>query len=68
VTVEPRRETVFPAPIGFGRDVGSRSLALDLLADGVAVVTLVTVQDFRGEQPIEQFICSDSIGHVAAGQ
>jgi hypothetical protein len=52
----------------FGRDVGSRSLALDLLADGVAVVTLVTVQDFRGEQPIEQFICSDSIGHVAAGQ
>jgi hypothetical protein len=38
------------------------------LGPNIAVVTLVTVQDFRGEQPIEQFICSDAIGHVAAGQ
>ena len=39
-----------------------------LPADGVAVVTLVTVQDFRGDQPVEQFICSDAIGHMAASQ
>ena len=30
-----------------------------LPADGVAVVTLVTVQDLRGGQRVEQFICSD---------
>jgi hypothetical protein len=26
------------------------------------------VQDFRGDQPVEQFICRDAIGHMAAGQ
>jgi hypothetical protein len=26
------------------------------------------MQDFRGEQPVEEFICSDAIGHLAAGQ
>ena len=68
VTIEPRREAVFPASIGFGRNVGNHALALDLPADGVAVVALVTVQDFRAEQPVKEFICSDAIGDLAAGQ
>jgi hypothetical protein len=46
----------------------SETFALDLTADGVAFVTLVTVQDFRGDQPVGQFICTDTIGHMAAGQ
>src|ERR1051325_2851156 len=46
----------------------SETFALDLTADGVTFVTLVTVRDFRGDQPVGQFICSDTIGHMAAGQ
>ena len=68
MTIEPRREAVFPASIGFGWNVGDHALALDLPADGVAVVALVTVQDFRAEQPVKEFICSDAIGDLAAGQ
>jgi hypothetical protein len=26
------------------------------------------VQDFRAEQPVKEFICSDAIGDLAAGQ
>ena len=66
--IEPRREAVLPASIGFGWNVGDHALALDLPADGVAVVALVTVQDFRAEQPVKEFICSDAIGDLAAGQ
>src|SRR5438477_2596370 len=68
VTIEPRREAVLPTSIGFRWDVGDHALALDLLADSVAVVALVAVQDFRAKQPANQFICSDAIGHLAAGQ
>src|SRR4030088_3292461 len=68
VTIQPRREAVLPASIGFGRNVGNHALALDLPADGVAVVALITVQDFRAEQPVKELICSDAIGGFAAGQ
>jgi len=68
VTIEPRREAVLPTSIGFGWDVGDRALTLDLSTDGVAVVALITVQDLRAEQPVEEFIRSGAIGHLAAGQ
>ena len=46
VSVKVWRETVFPDPIGFRRDVGGRAHGFDLPTDGVAVVTLVAVDEF----------------------
>jgi hypothetical protein len=46
----------------FGWDVGRNPFAINLPADGVAVLTLVTVQDFGGKQPIEQTIGGSTIG------
>jgi len=66
--VEVRREAVFPAPVSFGRNVRRGALALDFAADGVAVVTLVTVQDDGRGHPVEQGISGEAIGYLSAGQ
>ena len=68
IAVEAGREAVFPAPVGFGRDVRRGALALDLAADGVAVVALVAVQDRGRGHLVEQSIGGDAVGHLAAGQ
>jgi len=51
VTIQPRREAVLQRRLGFGRNVGTTPLPLDLRRrNGVApVVALITVQDFRAE-------------------
>ncbi len=43
--VESLAEAAFPAAIGFGRDVGDRSLLFDEVADAVAVVSAIGVND-----------------------
>ena len=45
IAVEDRRETVFPAAIGLGRDVGHCAFVLDLPADRIAVIALVAMED-----------------------
>ena len=44
IAVEEGREAILPAPVGLGWDVGHRPLALDLVADRVAVIALVSDQ------------------------
>ena len=68
VAVETGREAILPAAIDFGRDVGRGSLALDFTADGVAVVSLVAVQDFGRAEVIEQIVGGDTVRDLAAGQ
>ena len=68
IAIEVGREAVLPAPVDLGRDVGCGALALDLLADGIGVIALVTMQDFGRTQPVEQGIRRYAIGHLAAGQ
>lgn len=43
--VEGFAEAAFPAPVGLGRDVGNRTLFLDQVADAVAVVGAVGVDN-----------------------
>ena len=68
VAVEIGREAIFPAAVGFGRDVRRGALALDLAADGIAVVALVTVQDRGGGHLVEQGIGGGAIRDLAASQ
>ena len=44
-SIEDGREAILPASVRLGRDVRHRTLSLDLSADGIAVITLVAVQD-----------------------
>jgi len=53
VAVEHGRETVLPAPLGPGRDIGHRTVLFDLPADGVAVVALVTMEDAGGRHLLQ---------------
>ena len=68
VAIEDRREAVFPAPVGLGRDVRRRSHGLDLLTDGIAVVALIAMQDRCYWHVLQQGIGRGAVGHVAAGQ
>jgi len=68
VAVEIGRETILPAAVGLGRDVGCGALALDLATDGVAVIPLVAMQDFGGGHLVEQGIGGGAVGDLAAGQ
>lgn len=43
--VERLAEAAFPAPVTFGRDIGDRALFLDQIADAVAVIGTVGVDD-----------------------
>ena len=45
VSMEDGREAILPASVRLGRDVRHRALSLDLSVDGIAVITLVAVQD-----------------------
>ena len=68
ITVEVGREATLPHSGGLGRDVGCGPLALDFVADGVGVIALVAVQDLGRDDPVEQDLGSDTVGHLAAGQ
>jgi hypothetical protein len=68
IAVEPRGEAVLPSSVGLGRDVRRSAFALDLATDGVAVISLVAVQDFGTGHLIEQCIGSGAVGDLAAGQ
>lgn len=68
VAIEDWREAVLPAPVGLGWDVRRRSFALDLAADGVAVIALVATQDGGCGHLVEQRIGGRAVGHLAAGQ
>ena len=54
VAVQVGREAVLPASVGLRWNVRSGPLALDLAADGVAVVALVAVQDHGWGHLVEQ--------------
>ena len=43
--VERAAEAAFPPPVGLGRDVGNGALALDQVADAVAVVSTIGMDD-----------------------
>ena len=68
VAIEDGRETVLPAAIGLGRNIGRGAAALDFAADGVAVVALVAVEDVGRGHLVEQRVGGDAIGYLAAGQ
>ena len=54
LSVECLREAGPPLAVGLGRDVGDRALALDQVADGVAVVSLVAEHDGARCEAVEQ--------------
>ncbi len=68
VAVEVGREAVLPASVDLGRNIGSGALALDLSADGVAVIALVAVQDPCCRHLVEQGVGGGAVCHLAAGQ
>jgi hypothetical protein len=65
VAVKIRREAVLPHSVGFGRDIRSCTLGLDLPANGIAIVAFVTVEQFDRRYLIEQRVGSDAIRHLA---
>ena len=68
VAVQVGREAVLPASVGLRWNVRSGPLALDLAADGVAVVALVAVQDHGCGHLVEQGVGGGAIRHLAASQ
>ena len=68
VAIEVGRETVLPAPVDLGGNIRSGALALDLVANSVTVIALVTMQDLRGGHLVEQGIGGSAVRHLAAGQ
>ena len=68
VAVEIGREAIFPAAIGFGRDIWRGALALDFATDGVAVIPLVAMQDRGGGHLVEQGIGGGAVRDLAASQ
>ena len=68
IAIEVGREAVLPTSVDLGGNIRSGALALDLAADSVAVIALVTMQDLRGGHLVEQGIGGSAVRHVAAGQ
>lgn len=68
IAIEAGREAILPAAIDLWRDVGRGSLALDFATDGIAVVSLVTVQDVGVGEAIEQIVGGDAVRDLPAGQ
>jgi hypothetical protein len=68
VAVEMGREATLPATVGLGWDVRRGTLALDLATDSVAVIPLITMQDFGARHLVEQSIGGSAVGDLAAGQ
>ena len=62
------REAILPASVRLRQDVRHRTLSLDLSADGIAVVTLVAVQDRGTWHLFEQNRSGGAIGYLTPGQ
>jgi hypothetical protein len=68
ITVKVGREAILPHSAGLWRDIGCRTLALDLATHGVGVIPLVAMQNLGGGDAVEQNVGSDTVRHLAAGQ
>ncbi len=66
--VEGLAEAAFPAPVGFGRDVGDRALLLDYVADAVAVVSAIGVNDAAHRQACQQQFARLAVGCLSGRQ
>jgi hypothetical protein len=66
LTLEIRREAALPPTVRLRRDVRCSTFAFDLVANGIAVIALVAVQNVGRYQPIEQFIRSDVVRNLPA--
>ena len=58
-------EAAFPASVALGRDVGDRALLLDQIADAVAVIGPVGMDDAARRQPVQQMPGPASAGRRA---
>src|SRR6187551_2401248 len=67
-SIKDGREAILPASVRLGRDVRHRALSLDLSADGIAVITLIAVQDRGTWHLFEQNRSSGAIGYLTPGQ
>lgn len=68
VAIEHGREAIFPDAVALGWNVRRGSQALDLSANGIAVVALVAIQDIGCGHPVEQRVGGDTVRHLATGQ
>jgi hypothetical protein len=63
-SIEDGRETILPVSVRLGRDVRHRTHSLDLSADGIAVITVIAVQDRGTWHLFEQNRSSGAIGYL----
>lgn len=63
--VEGFAEAAFPAAVALGRDVGDRALILDQIADAVAVIGAVGVDDAAPGQGVEQVLGGAAVGGLS---
>ena len=68
LAVERLREAGPPLAVGLGRDVGNSALALDQVADGVAVISLVAQYDGARFEPVEQVQCGRRVMRLTRRQ
>ena len=66
--VEGFAEAAFPAAVAFGRDVGDRTLFLDQVADAVAVIGAVGMDDAAPRQGVQQVLGSTAVGGLSGRQ
>lgn len=66
--VEGLAEAAFPNAIALGRDVGDRALVLDQIADAVAVIGAVGVDDAAPGQGAQQVLSGATVSSLARCQ
>ena len=66
--VEDLAEAAFPTTVTLGRDVGDRALLLNQVADAVAVIGAVGVNDASPGQPAQQMLGGAAVGGLAGRQ
>ncbi len=66
--VEGLAEAAFPAPVALGRDVGDRSLLFDQVADAVAVISPVGMDDAARRQLVQQMLGRLTVGGLPRRQ
>ena len=66
--VEAAAEAAFPEPIGLWRDVGDSALILDQVADAVAVIGAIGMDDAARRQACQQMLGRFAVGGLARCQ
>ena len=66
--VEGLAEAAFPAPVTLGRDVGDRALLFDQVADAVAVISPVGMDDAARRQLVQQLLGRLAVGGLPRRQ